>query len=290
MAYQWRLMALASALVIALWGGAIAQKTAAPAPAATLTYADAADLALAAPIVAELRIRKAESLKGVLAPGLAPGQRRYLIEADVMALIRGAQGLPPRISYIVDLKPLANGRWPKLSKAQFLVFAMSVPGRPAEIRLVAPDAHQPATPALGVLVRRILAEASDIASAPPPIVGVGQAFHVPGTLPGEGETQIFLTSRDGRPVSLSIWRQQGEVPRWAMSLGEIVDEGAGPPNRDTLAWYRLACTLPARLPDRSVSELSPAEAQIAGEDYAIVMAGLGPCPRSRGRENPGRNF
>lgn len=289
MAYQWRLMALAAALLSAYPNGGMAQKTAGPAPASAFTYADAADLALAAPIVAELRIRRAESLKGPLAPGLAAGQRRYLIEADVMALIRGAQGLPPRISYIVDVSPLASGKWPRLSKAEVLVFAMPVPGRPTEIRLVAPDAQQWATPELGAAVRRILAEASDSVAAPPSILGVGQAFHVPGTLPGEGETQIFLTSRDGRPVSLSIWRQQGKPPRWAVSLGEIVDEGAAPPNRDTLVWYRLACTLPARLPDRSVAELSPEAAQIVAEDYALVMSGLGPCPRSREKGNPAQS-
>src|SRR3546814_1145016 len=38
------------------------------------------------------------------------------------------------------------------------------------------------------------------ADAPPVITGVGCAFHVPGSLPGEGETQIFLATADGSPV------------------------------------------------------------------------------------------
>lgn len=288
MAYRWQSLVCAGLLGTMWCGQVLAQKTVSPAPVSSLTYADTADLALAAPIVAEVRIRRAETLKGPLAPGLAAGLRRYLIEADVMALIRGAQGLPPRISYIVDLPPTASGKWPKLPKAQMIVFAFPVNGRPAEIRLVAPDAQQPATPDLSTRVRRILADVTDVA-APPLITGVGQAFHVPGTLPGEGETQIFLTARDGRPVSLSVWRQQGEAPRWAVSLGEIVDEAAAPPARDTLAWYRLACTLPQRLPAESAAELSPAEKQIAAEDYAVVMSGLGGCPRIRGRGNPARN-
>jgi hypothetical protein len=288
MAYRWQSLVLAGLLGSGFGGPATAQKTASPVPVSTLTYADTADLALSAPIVAEVRIRRAENLKGPLAPGLAAGLRRYLIEADVMALIRGTQGLPPRISYIVDLAPAQSGKWPKLAKAQMVVFALPVKDRTAEIRLVAPDAQQPATPDLSARVRRILAEGTD-ASAPPLITGVGQAFHVPGALPGEGETQIFLTARDGRPVSLSVWREQGQPPRWAVSLGEIVDEGAEPPARDTLAWYRLACTLPLRLPGESTAELTSSEAQIAAEDYAVVMSGLGGCQRTRGKGNRARN-
>src|SRR3546814_8147396 len=33
------------------------------------------------------------------------------------------------------------------------------------------------------------------------ITEVGDAFHVPGTIPGESETQIFLRTSDQRPVS-----------------------------------------------------------------------------------------
>ncbi|KAA5569740.1 hypothetical protein F3G50_31575, partial [Pseudomonas aeruginosa] len=68
--------------------------------------------------------------------------------------------------------------------------------------------------------------------APPVITGVGNAFHVPGALPGEGETQVFLTTANGAPVSLSILRRPGEQPRWAVALSEIVDEAAAPPARD----------------------------------------------------------
>lgn len=280
---------LAAAIIAtAPWSAARAQKSAATPPLSALTYADMADLALGAPIVAEVRIRKAEALKGALAPGLAMGQRRYLIEADVMTLIRGTGGLPPRINYIVDVGPDARGRWPRLGKQAVMIFALPVQGRPAEVRLVAPDAQHPLLPPLGDRVRAILAEAIS-PSAPPPISGVGQAFHVRGSLPGEGETQIFLQARDGRPASLSIWRTQGAPPRWAVSLGEIVDEGGGPPRRDTLAWYRLACTLPRQLPPGSTASVDPEEARIAAEDYQTVITTLGPCQRSRGTGSPARS-
>ena len=76
--------------------------------------------------------------------------------------------------------------------------------------------------------------------APPAITGLGNAFHVPGTLPGEGETQIFVQTATGAPISLSILRRPGEQRRWAVALGEVVDDAAAPPPRDTLLWYRLA--------------------------------------------------
>ena len=38
-----------------------------------------------------------------------------------------------------------------------------------------------------------------------------------------------------------------EATHRAISLSEIVDDSAGPPQRDTLLWYRLACALPRAL-------------------------------------------
>lgn len=275
-------------LSLTLCSPVAAQKPAAAALATPLSYADVADLSLAAPIVAQVRIRKAEHLKGELAGNVAATARRYLVTADVAALIRGSGGLPPRIAYVYDASPDARGQWPKLAKAEMIVFGLPVPGRPAELRLAAPDAQQPATPALASLIRAILGEAT-AAAAPPAIRGVGDAFHVAGSVPGEGETQIFLNAADGRPLSLSIWRQPGAEPRWAVSVGEIVDQGAEPPPRDTFLWYRLACTLPQRLPERSSHALEPDAAAVAAEDYATVIAGLGPCSRTRGKQNPARS-
>lgn len=260
---------------------AAAQKSAVIPPEPKLTYADVADLALPAPIVAQVRIRKAELLKGELAGQVAPGQRRYLVSADTMAVIRGQDGLPPRIAYVVDVSPDTRGKWPKLVKSDVIVFARPVKGRPAEIRLAAPDAQQPATPALAALVRRLLTEAGS-PDAPPKVLGVGEAFHVEGTVEGEGETQIFLVAADGRPLSLNVWRQPGMAPRWAVSVGEIVDQSATLPARDTLLWYRLACTLPPRLPPASTQLLAESDAALAAEDYAAIMTGLGRCQRTRG--------
>jgi hypothetical protein len=246
-------------------------------PLSLLTYADAADLALAAPIVAEVRITKVKRVDGKAMP-MPAGKRRYLVNATVTALIRGSGGLEPTISYLADAQSDSLGRFASWKKARMMIFALPVANRPGEIRLVAPHAQQPLSAEFGVRVRRILAETLAPGAAPR-VLRVGDAFHVPGSVPGEGETQIFLAADDGRPLSLSIWRNQG---KWSVSLGEIVDEGAGPPQRDTLLWYRLACFLPHTLPPASTDSLEAESARIAREDYAMVIAGLGNCARARG--------
>ncbi|MEA3036270.1 MAG: hypothetical protein QOH04_2035 [Sphingomonadales bacterium] len=246
-----------------------------------LTYADAADLALAAPVAAQVRIAGAAALKDEQAAGFPAGLARFYVEADLVSLIRAPQPLPARVAYLVDLPRDARGKAPKLRKgADFLILAAPVPGRPGELRLVAPDAQIPFTPAEAERLRGIVREAAAPA-APPRITGIGKAFHVPGAIPGESETQIFLQTAGGRPVSLSILRRPGQTPQWAVALSEIVDEAAAPPAPGTLLWYRLACTLPPRLPAQSLGEADADGAAAIEADYRLVLDRLEPCVRSR---------
>ena len=261
---------------------AAAQQAPAGAEQAGPAYADVADLVLAAPIVIDATIVSAARIKGAEAADVAPGLTRFYVAADVVALVRGSGGVPPRIGYVVDVAPGADGRLPRLKKARVLVFARAVPDRPGQLQLVAPDAQFDGTPAVDARTRAIAA-AAFAADAPPAIVGVGNAFHVPGSLPGEGETQVFLATADKRPVSLTVLRRPGEQPRWAVALSEIVDEAAAPPAPDTLLWYRLACTLPPALPARSTASLGETDAVQAQADYRFVVESLGPCVRTRGR-------
>lgn len=248
-------------------------------PESPLTYADAADLSLRAEIVAEVQIVKLTRVDSKKMPA-PPGVRRFLINAKVTALIRGKQGLAPSISYVAEVKSDSLGRFPNWKKARMIVFAVPVTDRPDEVQLVAPDAQQPLSPALAARVRAILAEFLGPAPAPR-ILRVGDAFHVPGAIPGESETQIFLAADDGRPLSLSIWREQGKPPHWSVSVGEIVDESASPPQPNTLLWYRLACFLPPKLPAASTDSLDNEAAVFAAEDYVTVIRSLGPCSRAR---------
>ena len=246
-----------------------------------LTYADLADLGAGAPVVAHLRVRGADRLNAREATSVRPGFTRLEVEAEVVALIRGAGGLPARIRYLVDLPNDSRGRPPRITRrSEYLVMATRVPSRPDELRLVTADAMVPYSPAAADMLRGIVREASG-ADAPPRIVGIGRAFSVPGNLPGESETQFFLLTADQRPISLTVLRRPGEQVRWSVALGEIVDEGAGPPRPDTLLWYRLACTLPASLPAEALSEASPDEARTIRADYRVIQQGLGRCARSR---------
>lgn len=257
----------------------------AAAGTAAVGYADLADLVIAAPIIADATIRSATRLKGADAAGVAPGTARFYIEADLGVLIRGTGGLPARIGYLLDVTPDSADRLPKLKKLRVLVFARPVAGVPNQVQLVAPDAQVAWTPAENDRVRAI-AQALVATDAPPVITGVGNAFHVPGALPGEGETQVFLTTANGAPVSLTVLRRPGEQPRWAVALSEIVDEAAAPPARDTLLWYRLACALPGDLPARSTASLAEPDAVIAREDYGFILRNLGPCGRTRTVREP----
>src|SRR3546814_7827257 len=96
------------------------------------------------------------------------------------------------------------------------------------------------------------------------------------TLPGEGETQLFLDTANGDPVSLTITTRADGSRRWSAAFGEIV-EGAGIPKRNTLAWYRLACGLPRTLPLSKLAGTPAADRQKAASDYAAVLGALGEC-------------
>jgi hypothetical protein len=250
-----------------------------------LPFAYYADLTSAAPVIADVTVRSAERIKD--AADVPPGLIRFYVTADVGDLIRGAGGVPPRIGYVVDLRPGADGKPPRLKKARLLLFARatSVAG---QLQLVSPDG-QLAWSADGDALARRIAAGLVAADAPPRVTGIGRAFHVPGSLPGEGETQIFLQTANGRPVSLSVIRRPGEDPRWAVALSEIVDEAAAPPPRGTLLWYRLACFLPPALPAESTQGQSDADAAAAAEDYRFVLGALGRCgarPRLSGGGAP----
>lgn len=274
-------MVAAAGLAIAP-GGALGQAPATVANAAAdePTYADLATLSDAADLVIRVQIRRQTTLKPDRAPGLAAGFARLYIEAQTTALIAGRSGLGASLVYLVDVPLDPKGKVPKLKNREMLLFADSVPGRPAEVQLVSPKAQLAYTPALEARLRPILTElfAAD-GVAPPRITGISDALAVPGTLTGESETQIFLATDSGAPVSLTVLRRPGQQVQWGVSWGEIIDSAARPPAPESLRWYRLACALPAQLPSSANLARDPAERRLAAGDYAFVRQALGPCER-----------
>lgn len=246
------------------------------------SYADLADLADHATVVARAEIRKAAALKPEQAPGVPAGMARVYIEARTTALLAGP-AIGESLHYLADIPLDGMGRLPRLKKAPVLVFARPVEGRPGELRLVAPDAQVNWDPATEATTRAILTELL-APGAPPRITGLREALHVRGNLAGEGETQLFLATEGGAPVSLSVVHRPGQPTVWGVSFSEIVDQAARPPAPATLAWYRLACFLPPALPPGANLSGSAEDQQVATDDYALVLRDLGPC----GRTGPAR--
>jgi hypothetical protein len=256
----------------------VSARTNSPAVAAgpAFSYADYADLATASPVIAKAQITQAMPLSGGQAAGTPAGFKRQYVQAKVSGLIRGDGGISPVVSFLYDAPLDARGKIPKLRKREVLLFARRA-GQPGQIQLVGLIDWSPTAEA------SVKAIASELLSndAPPRIASVGDAFHVAGTIAGEGETQIFLKTETGDPVSLSIISRPGEQPHWAVALGEVVDEAAATPQPGTLLWYRLACGLPRDLPPVSVRTLAAVDADAARRDYSVVLAGLGACGRTR---------
>lgn len=278
MKYSAGLLILAS--IFALPNQNLAAQVAATAPAnqsnQTNEYVSLVRLADNAEIIANVRVRKAIKVAPERAPGLAPGQARLYVEAEILNLISGQGGITERIRYLVDMPLSPNGKPPKIKKQRFLVFAKRGNGRAGDVQLTGPDAQLPWSVNRESQTRSILRELF-AADSPPAITGVREVFHVAGNLEGEGETQIFLSTATNQPVSISVIRRPGIRPSWAISLTEIVDAAASRPARGTLLWYRLACGLPEALPAKALYSNSSTADKIAKEDYALVMRELGVC-------------
>jgi hypothetical protein len=244
------------------------------------TYADLVDLALASELVARAQVRSVIRLKaeaGQPTGSFAPA--RLLIKARTSALLVGP-GLAEEVQFLADVPLAANGKVPKLAKTQVLIMARTAPGKPGTVQLAAPDAMLAWTAERENRIRAILTDLST-PGAPPAIAALREALHVRGNLAGEGETQVFLSSKAGDPVTLSILRRPGQPTSWGVSFTDIVDQAAKPPGRETIAWYRLACALPRDLPKGTNISGSASDRLVAAEDYALVLADLGPCTRSR---------
>ena len=250
-----------------------------PPSTAELTYADLADLTDSSSMVLKVQVKSQAKVPAERAADVKPGWARIYMEAKVLALLAGRAPVGEMVRYLADVPLNEKGKVPKFSKAQLLLFARAVPGRPGELQLAGPRGQLRADPVLEGRIRPILADFyAD--GAVPAVLGVKDALWVPGNLAGESETQIFLRTRGDEPAQLSVLRRPGMEPRWGVSWSELVDQSGEPPAKDSLAWYRLACFLPARIPSAAhISRDQSARAR-AEEDFQLVRASLVPCPRT----------
>lgn len=243
------------------------------------SFADVAGLADSAGLVVHARITKAVRVKDERAPGLKPGSGRFYVEADTLALLTGNAPLGESIRYLVDLPLDARGKEPRLKKLEVLLFARAVPGKPSEIQLLSPGAQLVWTQGAEARLRGIL-RALVAPDAPAEVTGVRELIFVPGNLAGQGETQVFLNTRDNSAASITVRHMPGSEPTWGASFSELVADVGKAPARDTLEWYRLACFLPARPPEGSNMSEGPMARTQADADYRYVLRQLGPCQRN----------
>lgn len=267
-------------------GGALMAQTPPALPASVAieadqaSYSDIADLVIVSPLIVDVTVRNVQKLSPEQAVGVPPAVQRVLIDADVMALIRGEGGTTPRVRFLLDIPKDAKGKIPKLKKQRMFLFGRQVVGRPGEIQLSRPNALALFSPANDGLVRAIAQEAVQI-KAPPQITGIASAFYSAGTVLGEGETQIFLRTARDEPLSLTVLSRPGQQKQWAVSTAEVIDASATAPQRFTLLWYRLACGLPRSLPSERVEGANNEDTARAQADYKFVIDALGPCGRKR---------
>lgn len=267
---------IAASLVALASSPALAQAPFSPAE----TYADLADLADSAGLVAHAQVRKLARVADERAPGLRPGEGRFYVTGKTRALLFGRQAIPDKLAWLVDLPLDSRGKPPALGKRDVIVFAKAVPGRPGELQLTGRNTQIAYSAPTLARLRPILAELA-APDAPPPVTGLREIIHVPGNLAGSGETQMFLATADGSAASITVRHQPGLAPTWGVSFSELVAQANSGPARDTLAWYRLACFLPDRPPPRVNLSASAMDRQQALADYRMVLGELGPCPRSR---------
>jgi hypothetical protein len=246
----------------------------------TASYADIADLVVISPLIVDVTVRNVRKLSAEQSVGVPASLERNLVEAEVMALIRGEGGITPRVRFLLDVPKNAKGKIPKLQKQRIYLFGRQVTGRPGEIQLARPNALALFSITNDALVRAITKEAVQV-DAPRRITSVSSAFHSAGTILGEGETQIFLKTDNDQPLSLTILSRPGQQRQWAVSTAEVIDASATAPQRFTLLWYRLACGLPRALPSDRVEGASNANTARAQADYKFVIDSLGPCGRKR---------
>lgn len=268
---------------LAMPAAAVPQADRAPAaPAATPatgpSWTDWADLALAAPVVLIADVRRVSRLGRRAAPEVPAGAARALLEGDVRAVLKAPGVLPAGVAWMWQGPADARGRPTVTRGARLLLFARPLSGGrdPATQPLVlaGAGAQQPWTPQAEAIVRSVLTEALDPRLARLAVTGVQDGFHTPGDVPGQSESQFFVATADGRPVTLLVRRAPGGPPLVLAATGDLVDR-AEPIRPRTLTWRALACGLPARLPPH----LGSRPELVA--DYAVIIGSLGSCGRTR---------
>ena len=104
------------------------------------SYADIADLVVISSLIVDVTVRDVKKVSADQAVGVPTTLQRLLVNADVIALIRGDGGTTPRVRFLLDMQKDAKGNIPKLKKRRMFLFGRQVINRPGEIQLSRPNA------------------------------------------------------------------------------------------------------------------------------------------------------
>lgn len=241
-----------------------------------LSWTDWADLALASPVVLAVEIEKVDRLGRRAAPDVPPGEVRALVEGNLTAALKAPGLLPGAAAWLWQGPANARGRPPFAPPAHVLVFARPLAGgadpSTQPLALVSRSAQQPWSAANADLIRQLLMEARET-GGDRMVTGITDAFHGAGAVEGASESQFFLSTRAGGPMTLMVRRSPVADPEILVADGDLVDR-AVPVTPRTLAWRALACGLPESLPERLAADKGLAD------DYALARARIGACGRT----------
>ncbi|WP_340588114.1 hypothetical protein [Erythrobacter alti] len=242
------------------------------------TYADLVTFSLNSDLVAIVTVDDQAVFPPERAPDVPANRVRLYLETLTQNLLASDAGVGESLIFVTDIAREADGDAPDLEERSYIIFAKQIAARPGEVQLISSRAMLPAGPIIEERVRRVLRQLA-AAEPIPEVTGVRDVISVPGNLVGESETQMFIETRSGAPVSLSVVRRPGLPPHWGISLGEIVDSSARPPEPESLSWYGFACFLPDQLPDSAFLQSDRQSRERARADYAFVLSELGRCER-----------
>lgn len=243
------------------------------------SYDDMMAIIIDSNLVADIIVKKVQKLPASQSIGVPVTQKRLLITANVQSLIRAEQGINSEIKFLYDAPVDSRGKVPKLKKQRFFAFGRNVVNRPDFIKLSYVDSIMPYDQQTDLLIRSAITEVI-APNAAQKITGISSAFHSPGTIIGEGETQIFLNTEFRQPMAISVVSKSDQRRNWSVSTSEVIDINATEPKRRSLLGHRLACSLPQNIQSNLIESNSPTDTRKAADDYAYVRNAIGPCVRN----------
>ena len=247
------------------------------APAIPLSWTDWADLALLSPVVIRATVNRVDRLSKKEAPDVPPGDVRALVRADLAAALKSPGVLPAEAAWRWQGPADAKGRVPFGKKADVLLFAAPLSGGAdpsvQPLALSGVSGQQPWSAEGEAVVRDVLRQALKPGAAGLMVTGLRDAFHAEGEIAGTSESQFFLRTEGGAPLTLVVTRAPGVPAQVRVATGDLVD-GAQSVQPRTLLWRGLACGMPARLP----AAFSGSAALAA--DWALAQRAIGACGRT----------